>query len=193
MNEDEISRVRPEWAKEGASGFAPDADGVYPPHRDTCFGCGPDNDAGLGIKVRRDPDSPEGRADLVCEYRFPDRFMGGPGLVHGGAISAVLDDVLGTVSLANGAMAVTGRLTVTYRRPVLVGHEVTIRARLEERRGRKLIVRGEMTDSLGRVLAEGEATMIEIREGHFQKVALDLPAEDVPDDFRPFMAGENYP
>ncbi|MFN8103723.1 MAG: PaaI family thioesterase [Acidimicrobiia bacterium] len=183
----------PAWAAPGGSGYVPDADGYYPPHRDDCFGCGPTNDAGLQIKVSADPDWVGDGVGLVCRYRFPERFVGGPGVVHGGAISAVLDDVLGTVPMANGAMCVTGRLTVTYRRPVLVGHEVVIRAWLDGRRGRKLTVKGEMYDSLDRVLAQGEATMIEIVEGHFNRVAADLPPEEVPDDFKPFMAGENYP
>lgn len=183
----------PSWALPGGTGFVPDADGVYPPHRDNCFGCGPDNDSGLGIKVRRDPESSEGDVRLVCTYRFPARFTGGPGVAHGGAIAAVLDDVLGTIPIANAFPSVTGRLTVTYRRPVVIGHEVTIRARLVNRRGRKAVVQGEISDSLGRVLAEAEATMIEVVAGHFHKVAADLPPEEVPDDFKPFMPGENYP
>lgn len=183
----------PAWAAPGGSGYVVDADGHYPPHRDDCFGCGPLNDAGLRIRVGADPDWDGADVRLVCRYRFPERFVGGPGVVHGGAISAVLDDVLGTVPMANGAMCVTGRLTVTYRRPVLVGHEVVIRAWLEGRRGRKLTVVGEMYDSLDRVLAQGEATMIEIVAGHFNRVAADLPPEEVPDDFKPFMPGENYP
>lgn len=183
----------PAWAQPGGTGFVPDADGYYPPHRDTCFGCGPGNEAGLRIRLRKDPEWSGEGVRLVCSHRYSEQFMGGPGVVHGGAISAVLDDVLGTVPMANGAMCVTGRLAVTYRRPILVGHEVTVRAWLEGREGRKVRVAGEMCDSLGRVLASGAATMIEIGEGHFNRVATDLPPEEVPDDFKPFMPGENYP
>lgn len=183
----------PGWAAPGGSGYVVDADGYYPPHREDCFGCGPENEAGLRIRVGADPDWHGEGVRLVCRYRFPERFVGGPGVVHGGAISAVLDDVLGTVPMANGVMCVTGRLTVTYRRPVVVGHEVVIRAWLADRSGRRLSVVGAMYDSLDRVLAEGEATMIAIAVGHFSRVAADLPPEEVPDDFKPFMPGENYP
>lgn len=176
------------WAGEGDWRFVPDEEGFYPAHREACFGCGPDNEAGLQIRVR----DGEG-GDLVCHYRFPTRFQGGPGLAHGGAIAAVLDDVLGTVPLAKGAPRVTGKLTVNYRRPVVIGHEVTIRAWEETVSGRKSIVKGEMRDSLGRLLADAEALMIEMPEGGYTKFAAELPPEEVPEDFRPFLPEENYP
>jgi hypothetical protein len=50
-----------------------------------------------------------------------------------------------------------------------------------------------MEDSLGRVLAEATGLMIVVQAGHFQSVALDLPPEAIPDDFKPFLPGENYP
>lgn len=177
-----------DWDEAEAWGYVPDAEGVYPPHREVCFGCGPDNPTGLGIRVRDGGDG-----TIVCTYRFPERFMGGPGVVHGGAIAAVMDDVLGTVPLAMRRPAVTGQLTVNYRRPVIVGHEVTVRAWEEGSDGRKMTVRGTMEDSLGRILAEATGLMVEVTARHFHAVATDLPPEEIPDDFKPFLPGENYP
>lgn len=185
---DEAKALGVGWASSEAWGYVPDEDGVYPPHRNVCFGCGPENETGLGIKIRDGGDG-----TLVCTYRFPERFMGGPGLVHGGAIAAVMDDVLGTVTLANRNPAVTGRLTIDYRRPVVCGHEVTVRAWEESTEGRKITVKGTMEDSLGRILVEATGLMIVVLAGHFQSVATDLPPEEIPDDFKPFLPGENYP
>jgi uncharacterized protein (TIGR00369 family) len=177
-----------EWASSEQLAFKPDADGRYPPHRDVCFGCGPANDSGLQIELRAGTGG-----EIVCEYRFPERFQGGPGVAHGGAISAVLDDVLGTVPLVNGIPAVTARLTVNFRRPVVIGHEVSITARLAGVDGRKITATCEMRDSLGRVLADAEALLVAIEAGHFTRIAADLPPESIPDDFKPFLPGENYP
>lgn len=170
--------------------FTPGPDGYYPPHRPECFGCGPENDVGLQLRLQPGPDG-----TVMAEYRFPDRFQGGPGVAHGGAIAAVMDDVLGTVCLTVGKPAVTGRLTVNYRRPVVVGHKMTVTARLHAESGRRIIVRGEMRDSADRVVADAEALMIRIEFGHFTRFAAELPPdeESVPDEFKPFLPDENYP
>ncbi len=169
-------------------GFVPDADGFYPPHRDACFGCGPDNETGLQIRV-----TDVAKGEIGCTYAFPVRFQGGPGVVHGGAIAAVLDDVVGTVPLAIKSPAVTARLTVNYRRPVLIGHEVNVRAWQENVDGRKRYIKGEMTDSMGRIVADADALMVEILPGHYERVAADLPPEEIPDHFKVFLPDENYP
>lgn len=177
------------WQHDEEWGFVPDADGYFPPHREACFGCGPENEHGLRLRVRD-----AGDGTLVCNLRFPERFQGGPGVAHGGAIAAVLDDVLGTVGLALGQPAVTGRITVTYRRPVVLGQDVEVRAWKASESGRKIVVKGELRDSLGRVLAEGEALMVVIQAGHFSRFAAELPPEeDVPEGLTPFLPGENYP
>ncbi len=145
------------WSAGDGWGFVPDDDGFYPAHRDCCFGCGPANHIGLGLRIR------DGAAgDLVCDYSFDDRFAGGPGVAHGGAVAAVLDDVIGAVSLAHGVPRVTARIEVDYRSPIARGQDVTIRARLVAVAGRKATVAGEMRDARGRILAEATAIMVEI-------------------------------
>lgn len=183
------TRYGTRWGDEGEWGFVPGPDGYYPPHREKCFGCGPENATGLQIRLRDADES----GVIACEYRFPERFQGGPGVVHGGAIAAVLDDVVGTVPLSLGTPRVTGKLSVNYRRPVIVGHEVSIRAWQETVEGRKAIVKGEMRDSLGRLLADAEALMVEMPTEGYSKFAAELPPEEIPDDFKPFLPDENYP
>jgi len=189
------------WHTSEDWGFVPGESGHYPPHRETCFGCGPENEQGLGLSVRDDGafvewddnGTPlEGKV-LAADITFGERFGGGPAVAHGGAVSAVFDDVLGTVPMAHGYACVTARLSVDYRRPVILGTDFVVRAWPVSRTGRKTICRGEMVDPKGRVVAEGETLMVELSEGHFQRALADVPTDQLPEDIRPFVTGETYP
>ena len=68
-------------------------------HTQYCWGCGPDAPEGLGLRPRLDGTEP------IADLEFDPRFEGGPGTVHGGAIAAFVDDLLGYVPVAYGAPA----------------------------------------------------------------------------------------
>jgi acyl-coenzyme A thioesterase PaaI-like protein len=67
---------------------------------------------------------------------------GHPGVVHGGVLALVVDDVLGFaygVADPSIEVAVTANLNINYRLPVSSGSHVAIRAFLLEQTGRKLV------------------------------------------------------
>lgn len=85
----EADDVLADWA----TGFdlrATPADAL-PPHHVECLGCGPGNPHGHHLHVRRDG----GR--VVSEHVFDARHVGAPGIAHGGAVAAVVDDLFGFV------------------------------------------------------------------------------------------------
>ena len=88
---------------------------------DHCFICGEKNVAGLQMRFYETPDRQcvgifTGRPEH-CSY---------PGRMHGGVISAILDETVGRAAeLENpGTFGVTTTLTVTFRRPVPLGVEL---------------------------------------------------------------------
>jgi hypothetical protein len=52
--------------------------GVLPPHYPTCFGCGPQAQAGMHLEVRLEGD------EVATDYAFTDLHSGAPGIAHGG-------------------------------------------------------------------------------------------------------------
>ena len=77
------------------------ADAVLPPyHVPWCFGCGPENEHGLGLQARLEGDK------VVADLRLAPWFAGGPGVAHGGAVAAFFDDLMGFVPVAHLAPAV---------------------------------------------------------------------------------------
>ncbi|NLP04962.1 PaaI family thioesterase [Candidatus Fermentibacteria bacterium] len=120
-----------------------------------CFVCGQSNPSGLRLK-------PEGR-DGACSLTWIPRreHQGWEGIVHGGILSAVLDEVMAysTMSLA-GATATTS-LRIEFKKPVLVGKPVEISAQVVSRRGRILDARARLSQE-GILKAEAEARFLAV-------------------------------
>lgn len=115
----------------------PIADGQRIDHFDDCFVSGTWNPLGIGVHVVREGD------DAVARVTLGPAFEGAPGRSHGGIVAAIFDDVLGCVLRIISTPAYTGELTVRYLAPTPIGEELTFRARLVERDGRKLDIEGE--------------------------------------------------
>src|SRR3954454_19818414 len=136
-------------------------DGQLPPHWPTCLGCGMDNPSGFHLQVRREGD------EVVAEHTFADRHSGAPGIAHGGAVATVVDDVLGFLLYVARAAGVTRHLEVEYLKPVLVGVPYVVRAKLDERDGRKLWVSCACTAPDGTVTFTAKALFLQVRLDHF--------------------------
>jgi acyl-coenzyme A thioesterase PaaI-like protein len=99
------------------------------------------NPTSIDLEVRYEED--EVVADLVLRRGFE----GAPGRAHGGMVAAAFDDVTGFVIGNLGEPAFTGELTVRFVAPVPVEEPLVIRARLEGRERRKLMITAEATAS----------------------------------------------
>ena len=104
----------------------------------------------------------EGRRELRGKVRFGSAYEGAPGLVHGGVLAMVCDDILGAANMMAREPGVTGTLTVRYRRPVPVDTGLDLEARLLGREGRKLRTWGAVLLA-GEVLAEAEGLFFAMR------------------------------
>ena len=122
---------------------------TIPGHSPDCFVCGV-----LGIDVQ----TADGQvfADLLLDHRF----TGPPGVIHGGAISALFDELLGVATCHHTVEARTAHLEVDYRRPLPIGEPARMTGRAEWIDERKLIATGELVGQDGRVLAEARGLWI---------------------------------
>ena len=137
-----------------------------PEHMPQCFGCGSENEHGIQIDVRvgEEPDS------VTCEHTFDDRHRGAPGVAHGGAVAAAIDDLFGFVLVRILTPAVTRELTVTYRLPVRLDVPVRIDACLERRDGRDLHITGSVTQA-DNVVVRARAVFVEVDLQHLASPA----------------------
>ena len=113
-----------------------------------CFACGLANPIGLHI----DGFTRDG-GDIMA--RFPARpdFQGIIGSLHGGIAATALDEILVWAGiLQEKVLTVTAKLELRYRRPVgNLGSHILLRARVDERRGRRLNISGELDAGDGAV------------------------------------------
>jgi len=116
-----------------------------------CLVCGTENVAGLhGSFYELE------NGELAGVFRPRDEHQSYPGRLHGGIISAVLDETIGrAITIARpGTWGVTAELTVRFRKPVPTGEEVTVVSRITRDASRLFEGTGELLLQDGTVAAE---------------------------------------
>lgn len=123
-----------------------------------CFVCGQLNPLGLRLRV-------EGR-DGRCSFEWtPDpRYQGWEGILHGGIVTAVLDEAMAYAAMSVAGHSATVEISVSFHRPVMTGREVQVRAEVESNRGRLTLTRGEVLQE-GVLMASGRARFLAVRDG----------------------------
>jgi acyl-coenzyme A thioesterase PaaI-like protein len=138
--------------------------------RHYCFGCGDRNLESLGITFETHGRRVEGRFTARPEHQ------GWPGLAHGGIAAAVLDEALGWAMYAAGAWAMTARMEVRYRNPVMLGEELIVTAEVTRERGRLLEGFAELRTASGKRLADAKGLFARVdRERAGELEAFFLP------------------
>ncbi len=165
--------------------FQPEITDVIGSHTPYCWGCGPRAVDGLGLVPRL-----EGTT-VVTDLEFAPRFEGGPGVIHGGAIAAFMDDLLGYVPVVYGSPGVTARLDTNYVRPIPLGVTVRGAAWLSKVAGNKMWGEGTI-EADGKVLVEASALFLAIGVEHFQKVFDGLTDEQLERNAA-YRSGDYYP
>jgi uncharacterized protein (TIGR00369 family) len=127
------------------------------PNSQMCFACGLENPIGLKMAFYEDD---SGR--VVAEFTPGDEHQGYPGVVHGGIVAALLDEVLGRVAIAAERWMVTARINIRFRRPIPPGETLTIIGEEVGWKKRVLEARGEIRLADGKIGAEATGTFIEI-------------------------------
>ena len=95
---------------------------------------GPANPMGVEVELRRDGEG------VLSKVIFGAAFESAPGRVHGGAVSALVDDTMGYLMIVLGEAAYTARLEVDYQGGVPIDTPVWFQAQESHRDGRKLLV-----------------------------------------------------
>ncbi len=130
-----------------------------------CFGCGRLNAHGLQLQFAVTPE----RDGVWAPFRPSRAHEGFAEIVHGGIVTAVLDEVMGWALFARGIWAVTATIEVKFRKPVAV--DVTTRAigRIGRDRGRILQVSGELRrESDDLLLAQATGSFVRVPESQAQ-------------------------
>lgn len=137
------------------------------PNSRMCFICGLENPVGLHLHIyETEPGVVE------TEYTAPEHFQGYPGILHGGIIAAMLDELASRAHMGSDPQTsrfmFTAKLEVKYRRNVPIGKPLKIVGKAGKARSRAAeswagIFNAE-TDEL---LAEANVVLIDAPHAQF--------------------------
>ncbi len=138
-----------------------------------CFICGVENPVGLHLHIYK-------TAPGVVEatYVAPAHFQGYPGVLHGGIVGAMLDELSGRSLMGPDPMAprfmFTAKLEIRYRKNVPIGVPLRIVGKAGKSRAKAAEawagIYNAQTDEL---LAEADALMINVPADQFDASDLD--------------------
>ncbi len=128
----------------------------YPDDLSLCYGCGKNNAHGLHIESHWDGERG------IARFTPRPEHIALPGYVYGGLLASLVDcHGVATAAAASAGDGeepqryVTASLHVDFLRPTPLGPELTLRARVVERRGRKVVVEVEIL-ALDELRARGQ-------------------------------------
>ena len=129
---------------------------IEPNPTNVCFGCGGGNARGMKLTFEQD----DAARKIIGRFRLGAEYQGAFGMIHGGVIAVVLDEVMGKVCRIRGVRAVTAEMNVEYLRPIKVDQDLLVEGHEKEMAGRDLHLIGEIKDSSGRVLARSRRRFV---------------------------------
>ncbi len=103
---------------------------------------------------------------------FGPHAEGPPGHAHGGSIAALLDEAMGLCAWSAGHMVLAAELHVRFLRSLPLNSVVHVHAWMEETKGRRIAIRGELrgqnqerfADSSGEFAVISGARLLELKQ-----------------------------
>ncbi len=119
-----------------------------------CFGCGRHNPIGLHLVFE-----PDGEG-VATRYTPRPEDQGFPDVMHGGLLALLLDEAMFWAMYGDGICAVTARMETRFRRPVALDAPLTVRGRVQRRRGRRIEVQATVSGEAGETFAEASGLFV---------------------------------
>ncbi|MBO9368315.1 MAG: PaaI family thioesterase [Chloroflexi bacterium] len=131
------------------------------PNSRCCFVCGVENPVGLKLKIY---EVEEGQVEAW--YTPPEHFQGYPGLLHGGIVASLLDELSGRAWMGsdprNPRFMYTAKLEVKYRKNVPVGQPLRVVGKAIRSKGRIAEGWAGIYNQQGELLAEATALLVDV-------------------------------
>jgi uncharacterized protein (TIGR00369 family) len=140
------------------------------PHTHSCFVCGESNAIGLKLRFTTD-----GRT-VHTRFRLRDAHIGFRGVVHGGILSTVLDEIMvWACAVPTGQFAFCAELTVRFLNPVRPDDEIFATGEmLANRKNRIFEAKGVLANASGQAYAEAMGKFLPIPKSDLTGMMTDL-------------------
>ena len=125
------------------------------PEHGWCFVCGTENPHSIGITMWVDDNGV-----MTSEFTLTNAQQGPPGLSHGGASAAILDETMGLVVWAAGMKVAAVNIEINYHKPLPLHQPLSLEARITEKDERKVFSSGEIRLPDGTVAVSGRGIYV---------------------------------
>jgi acyl-coenzyme A thioesterase PaaI-like protein len=143
------------------------------PNSRMCFICGLENPVGLHLHIY---ETEPGVVETT--YVAPDHFQGYPGVLHGGIVAAIIDEISGRALMGSDPMnprfMFTAKLEVRYRQNVPIGEPLKIIGKGMKSKARSAEAwAGIYHAETNELLAEGTTLLMNVPPEQFDVERLD--------------------
>ncbi len=133
---------------------------IKQPNSRHCFICGLENPVGLKLRIyQTEPGL------IETTYTAPEHFQGYPGVLHGGIVAAILDEIAGRAQMGDPSkprFMFTAKLEVRYRKNVPIGQPLRIIGKAGKSKGKIAEGWAGIYNQQGDLLAEADALLIDV-------------------------------
>jgi acyl-coenzyme A thioesterase PaaI-like protein len=144
---------------------------IKQPNSRNCFVCGLENPVGLRLKIyQTEP------GVIETTYTAPDHFQGYPGVLHGGIVASLLDEISGRVLMGDPSeprFMFTGKMEVKYRKNVPTGKPLRVVGKAGKSKGKMAEGWAGIYDEEGILLAEANTLLIDVPADTLDKSILE--------------------
>ena len=135
---------------------------IKQPNSRMCFICGMENPVGLHLHIY---ETEPGVVETT--YIAPEHFQGYPGVLHGGIVGAIIDEISGRALMGRDPMnprfMFTAKLEVKYRKNVPIGKALKIVGKAGKTKSRSAEAwAGIYEAATGELLAEGTTLLMNV-------------------------------
>jgi uncharacterized protein (TIGR00369 family) len=140
------------------------------PNSRHCFVCGLENHHGLQLRFYE-----TGPGEVTADYIVPDHFQGYPGVVHGGIVTALLDEVTGRAQMNDDhtRFMYTAKLEIRFRKNVPIDTPLRVVGQVEKTKSRMASSTGKIYGPGDELLAEAKALLVNLPEEAIQSEDLE--------------------
>lgn len=125
-------------------------------HVKNCFGCDPDNPIGLKAVFTT------GENSVTGHFQSNENHQGPPGFVHGGIISAFIDEGCSYYARAfTNCLVLTIKNEIRFKNPARLGDKISIDIQLKKEKSRTMTLSSTVYSD-GKITALGESSVMKM-------------------------------
>ncbi|MFB0507559.1 MAG: PaaI family thioesterase [Thermodesulfobacteriota bacterium] len=121
-----------------------------------CWICGEKNPGGFQLKF----DLNKNEKTMRTSFIPTETYQGYDGIVHGGILSALLDEAMAKLAFELGYNAVTAMLNIRFKSPAKVKEKLMVRGEITEVNRRLVLAKATIHREDGTLIAEGDSKLV---------------------------------